>query len=52
MDRALLRWITVVAALVLSGLWLFLVLAGLAVLAWIPPCAAFALALAAALAAL
>jgi hypothetical protein len=51
-DRNLLRWIAIVAGLVLAGLWLFLVLAGLAVLAWVPPSAAVALALGLALTAL
>lgn len=52
MDRGMLRWICVVAGLILSGLWLFVVLASTGLPDWVPPSAAFALAVAAALAAL
>jgi hypothetical protein len=52
MDRGLLRWIAIIAGLLLSGLWLFLVVAGLQVLDWIPPSAACAVAVGLALTAL
>lgn len=49
MDRALLRWICVIAGLVLAALWLIAVLAGTPSLDWVPPSATVAIALAVAL---
>ena len=49
MDRATLRWICVIAGLVLAVLWLVTVLAGGPGLDWVPPSSVVALSLALAL---
>lgn len=47
MDRALLRWICVIAGLILALLWLLaVVVAGFSAPAWVPPSAVVALAVA------
>jgi hypothetical protein len=46
-DRALIRMLLVILALVLAVLWLFAVLTGFAVPPWAPPSSVIALAVAA-----
>jgi hypothetical protein len=49
MDRGTLRWILLIAALILAGLWLFTVLLSDPSVAWVPPGSVLTLAVAVAL---